>query len=70
MYDTYLSTPYIYFIYFKFCFPSGQFGKAGQVKHTHLAAEDTTDYSSAWAQTNRQNLKQQERMAGVNIYTH
>lgn len=42
----------------------GQFGKAGQVKHTHLGAEDTTDFTSAWAQINRQRNKYLERMAG------
>jgi microfibrillar-associated protein 1 len=31
----------------------GQFGKVGQVKHTHLAAEDTTDFKSPWAAKKR-----------------
>ncbi|XP_053992844.1 microfibrillar-associated protein 1-like isoform X2 [Hylaeus volcanicus] len=29
-----------------------QFGKAGQVKHTHLADVDTTDFTSAWYKAN------------------
>merc|ERR1719183_1673159 len=32
----------------------GQFGKKGQVKHTHLTEVDTTDMSAAWAQSTKQ----------------
>eukprot|EP00927_Polykrikos_kofoidii_P038669 TRINITY_DN33084_c0_g1_i1.p1 TRINITY_DN33084_c0_g1~~TRINITY_DN33084_c0_g1_i1.p1 ORF type:complete len:491 (+),score=148.73 TRINITY_DN33084_c0_g1_i1:151-1623(+) len=41
----------------------GQFGKKGQVKHTHLTEVDTTDKTAAWAQHNKQVQKYQERMA-------
>mmetsp|Transcript_118211 Transcript_118211/g.229860 ORF Transcript_118211/g.229860 Transcript_118211/m.229860 type:complete len:479 (+) Transcript_118211:170-1606(+) len=49
----------------------GQFGKMGQVKHTHLTEVDTTDFQAAWAQNNRQVQRYQERMAtagGVNSF--
>jgi len=49
----------------------GQFGKMGQVKHTHLTDVDTTDFQAAWAQNNRQVQRYQERMAtaqGVNSF--
>lgn len=49
----------------------GQFGKMGQVKHTHLTDVDTTDFQAAWAQNNRQVQKYQEKMAaakGVNAF--
>jgi len=42
----------------------GQFGKKGQVKHTHLTDVDTTDMSAAWAQHSKVMQKYQERMAG------
>mmetsp|Transcript_64472 Transcript_64472/g.186874 ORF Transcript_64472/g.186874 Transcript_64472/m.186874 type:complete len:492 (-) Transcript_64472:89-1564(-) len=43
----------------------GQFGKKGQVKHTHLTDVDTTDKSAAWAQSSKPMQRYQERMAGV-----
>merc|ERR1719401_2608033 len=49
----------------------GQFGKKGQVKHTHLTEVDTTDMSAAWAQHTKQIERYQERMAtasGVNNF--
>lgn len=49
----------------------GQFGKKGQVKHTHLTDVDTTDFQAAWSQNSRQVQKYQERMAaakGVNNF--
>uniref|UniRef100_A0A6U6R515 Micro-fibrillar-associated protein 1 C-terminal domain-containing protein n=1 Tax=Zooxanthella nutricula TaxID=1333877 RepID=A0A6U6R515_9DINO len=49
----------------------GQFGKKGQVKHTHLTEVDTTDKSAAWAQQSRPMQKYQEKMAaakGVNAF--
>merc|ERR1712060_242121 len=41
----------------------GQFGKKGQVKHTHLTEVDTTDMSAAWAQHTKLMARYQERMA-------
>mmetsp|Transcript_108989 Transcript_108989/g.307171 ORF Transcript_108989/g.307171 Transcript_108989/m.307171 type:complete len:580 (+) Transcript_108989:145-1884(+) len=41
----------------------GQFGKKGQVKHTHLTEADTSDMSAAWSQHSKQVQKYQERMA-------
>jgi microfibrillar-associated protein 1 len=41
----------------------GQFGKKGQVKHSHLTEVDTTDRSAAWAQHSKQVQRYQERMA-------
>lgn len=49
----------------------GQFGKKGQVKHTHLTDVDTTDMSAAWAQQSKVMQKYQERMAaakGVHVF--
>jgi len=49
----------------------GQFGKKGQVKHTHLTAVDTTDMSAAWSQSTKQIQRYQEKMAsasGVNSF--
>jgi len=43
----------------------GQFGKKGQVKHTHLTEADTTDMSAAWSQHSKSVQKYQERMAGA-----
>merc|ERR1719356_1470676 len=50
----------------------GQFGKKGQVKHTHLTEADTTDMTAAWSQHSKQVQKYQERMAsagGVNNFS-
>merc|ERR1712190_675218 len=41
----------------------GQFGKKGQVKHTHLTEVDTTDMSAAWSKHTKQIERYQERMA-------
>merc|ERR1719359_1371854 len=38
----------------------GQFGKKGQVKHTHLTDADTTDMSAAWSQQSKQVQRYQE----------
>mmetsp|Transcript_105925 Transcript_105925/g.337353 ORF Transcript_105925/g.337353 Transcript_105925/m.337353 type:complete len:500 (+) Transcript_105925:121-1620(+) len=49
----------------------GQFGKKGQVKHTHLTEVDTTDFQAAWSQHSKQVQKYQEKMAaakGVNTF--
>jgi len=49
----------------------GQFGKKGQVKHTHLTESDTTDMSAAWSKHTKQIERYQERMAtasGVNAF--
>jgi len=43
----------------------GEFGKKGQVKHTHLTDSDTTDMTAAWSQHNKQVQKYQEKMAGA-----
>lgn len=43
----------------------GQFGKKGQVKHTHLSEADTTDMSAAWSQSTKQIQRYQEKMAGA-----
>jgi len=43
----------------------GQFGKKGQVKHTHLTEADTTDMTAAWSQHTKQVQRYQERMAGA-----
>mmetsp|Transcript_4486 Transcript_4486/g.10424 ORF Transcript_4486/g.10424 Transcript_4486/m.10424 type:complete len:485 (-) Transcript_4486:59-1513(-) len=43
----------------------GQFGKKGQVKHSHLTQVDTTDKSAAWAQQDKQVQKYQEKMAAA-----
>jgi len=43
----------------------GQFGKKGQVKHTHLTAVDTTDMQAAWSQQSKQVQRYQEKMAGA-----
>merc|ERR1712232_960136 len=49
----------------------GQFGKKGQVKHTHLTEVDTTDMSAAWSQHSKQVQRYQEKMAaakGINNF--
>eukprot|EP01069_Polyplicarium_translucidae_P010520 Polyplicarium_translucidae@DN3382_c1_g1_i10.p3 len=38
-----------------------RWGKAGQVKHTHLAADDTTDKTSAWAQNFRDGSRKKRK---------
>lgn len=43
----------------------GQFGKKGQVKHTHLTEVDTTDMSAAWAQNSKLVQRYQEKMASA-----
>lgn len=43
----------------------GQFGKKGQVKHTHLTESDTTDMSAAWAQRTKEIQRYQMKMAGA-----
>jgi len=43
----------------------GQFGKKGQVKHTHLTEADTTDMSAAWSQHSKVTQKYQEKMAAA-----
>lgn len=43
----------------------GEFGKKGQVKHSHLTEVDTTDMSAAWSQHSKQVQNYQERMAGA-----
>lgn len=43
----------------------GEFGKAGQTKHTHLADVDTTDMSSAWSQLDGIRVGLQSKMAGI-----
>lgn len=43
----------------------GQFGKKGQVKHSHLTEVDTTDFQAAWSQHSKQVQKYQEKMAGA-----
>eukprot|EP01066_Platyproteum_vivax_P011927 Platyproteum_vivax@DN5411_c0_g1_i1.p1 len=35
----------------------GDFGRAGQVKHTHLTDVDTTDFNAAWAQDERATMR-------------
>jgi len=43
----------------------GQFGKSGQVKHSHLTDSDTTDMTAAWSQSSKQVQRYQEKMAGA-----
>eukprot|EP00930_Biecheleria_cincta_P054980 TRINITY_DN41353_c0_g1_i1.p1 TRINITY_DN41353_c0_g1~~TRINITY_DN41353_c0_g1_i1.p1 ORF type:complete len:473 (+),score=167.93 TRINITY_DN41353_c0_g1_i1:146-1564(+) len=43
----------------------GEFGKKGQVKHSHLTDVDTTDMSAAWSQSSKQVQRYQEKMAGA-----
>jgi len=43
----------------------GEFGKKGQVKHSHLTESDTTDMTAAWAQSSKQVQRYQEKMAGA-----
>jgi len=43
----------------------GEFGKKGQVKHSHLTDADTTDMSAAWAQSSKQVQRYQEKMAAA-----
>jgi microfibrillar-associated protein 1 len=42
-----------------------KFGMAGQTKYKHLAAEDTTDKSSAWMQKSDVNRRTMKRMGGM-----
>jgi len=42
----------------------GQFGRQGQVKHTHLVDVDTTDFTAAWALNEKIQRKYQKRLAG------
>jgi len=49
----------------------GQFGKKGQVKHTHLTDVDTTDQTAAWSQQTKVMQKYQEKMAAaksINVF--
>jgi len=49
----------------------GQFGKKGQVKHTHLTDVDTTDQTAAWSQHTKVMEKYQEKMAAaksINVF--
>lgn len=49
----------------------GQFGKKGQVKHSHLTEVDTTDMSAAWSQNTKPIQRYQAKMAaasGVNEF--
>eukprot|EP00439_Symbiodinium_sp_Y106_P011458 s1339_g1.t1 len=51
----------------------GEFGKKGQVKHSHLTDVDTTDMSAAWAQSSKIVQRYQEKMAaakGVQAVLH
>merc|ERR1712187_319727 len=43
----------------------GEFGKKGQVKHTHLTDADTTDMSAAWSQNSKLVQRYQEKMAAA-----
>lgn len=43
----------------------GQFGKKGQVKHTHLTEVDTTDFQAAWSQHSKITEKYQQKMAAA-----
>ncbi|CAJ1440600.1 unnamed protein product [Effrenium voratum] len=43
----------------------GEFGKKGQVKHSHLTDVDTTDMSAAWAQSSKVVQRYQEKMAAA-----
>lgn len=42
-----------------------KFGMAGQTKYKHLAAEDTTDKTSAWMQKSDVNRRTMKRMGGM-----
>lgn len=42
-----------------------KFGMAGQTKYKHLAAEDTTDRSSAWMQKSDINRRTTKRLGGM-----
>lgn len=49
----------------------GQFGKKGQVKHTHLTDVDTTDQTAAWSQHTKVMEKYQTKMAAaksINVF--
>jgi len=49
----------------------GQFGKKGQVKHTHLTDVDTTDQTAAWSQQTKVMDKYQQKMASaksINVF--
>merc|ERR1719330_308506 len=49
----------------------GQFGKKGQVKHTHLTDVDTTDQTAAWSQHTKVMQKYQEKMSAaksINVF--
>jgi len=41
------------------------FGRSGQTKYTHLVAEDTTNWDSAWYQPDALRAKYNRKMAGV-----
>merc|ERR1712190_548522 len=43
----------------------GQFGKKGQVKHSHLTDVDTTDMSAAWSKHTKLVQRYQEKMAAA-----
>jgi len=43
----------------------GQWGHTGRTKHTHLTDVDTTDWTAAWAQKDKQSAKDMHRMAGM-----
>ena len=45
--------------------PAGQWGHTGRTKHTHLTDVDTTDWTAAWAQKDKQSAKDMHRMAGM-----
>merc|ERR1719150_3514937 len=49
----------------------GQFGKKGQVKHTHLTDVDTTDQTAAWSQHTKVMEKYQQKMStakSINVF--
>mmetsp|Transcript_39063 Transcript_39063/g.72765 ORF Transcript_39063/g.72765 Transcript_39063/m.72765 type:complete len:474 (+) Transcript_39063:102-1523(+) len=48
----------------------GEFGKKGQVKHSHLTDVDTTDMSAAWAQSSKIVQRYQEKMASAKGITN
>ncbi|CAK9056064.1 unnamed protein product [Durusdinium trenchii] len=48
----------------------GEFGKKGQVKHSHLTDVDTTDMSAAWSQSSKVVQRYQEKMAAAKGVTN